>query len=516
MKQKPSSRDLTRQEYRAFITTGSLSGLIVFAALLVNIRVSEFPPEVETRLSLLALGGTIYAALYGIFLAALRNHRERVMWANALINGAGLLVFALSLPAELFIYYRLIALFTIISTSILSERPPILLTLALGLFTPSLIWLTHADSFQKVVESVGLPLAGLAISETMLRIQDAARRQIHRLETINAFSRQVSSTLDREEILALLNDAIPKAVTADSYYIGIQDGEEAQIPLFYDDGEYFNGGRVKMEGTLTGWVIQNERELFLPDLRRPLDLPGVNIVVAGKNKESLSWVGVPMRAKQIRGLLALASYQPNAFNLGDMELLTNLAQHAAFALENALTHEEVEQRSRLDPMTGALNHRAFLDVLQKMADESIAQGAPLSVIMLDVDHFKRYNDTYGHLVGDGVLNLLCDTIRAHIKNTDALGRWGGEEFIVALPRAGGGQAFHVAERIRKTMNKVHVSGRVEDIIPAPTVSQGIAEFPGERAAIFDLIDLADQRLYTAKERGRNQIEPGELFWETTS
>ena len=515
MKRKPSPQDLTQQEYRTFITTGALYGVIVFIVLLINLQVGDFPPGLKTRVSMIALGGGLYVSAYSAFLATLRHWRGFVNWINAAMSGLGLLALAVILPFELIIYYRLIALFTIISISVLADRPTIMLVLAIGFFAPSLIWLAQADSLQRAAENIGLSVAGIIISETMIRIQNVARQQIHRLETINTFSRQVASTLNREEILSLLNSAIPMAVAADSYYVGIQEGDEVYIPLFYDDGEYFNEGRVSIEGTLSGWVIKNNRELFLPDLRAPLDLPGVSVVVAGKDKESLSWIGVPMSASRFKGLIALASYQPNAFNRGDMELLANLSQHVALALENALIHEEAEQRSRIDQMTGVFNHGAFLATLQKMADELQAANQPLSLIMLDVDHFKQYNDTYGHLVGDRVLNLLCDTVRAHIKNTDAVGRWGGEEFIIALPNANGQQAFYIAERIRKTMNEMKVPGRVGDPIPAPTVSQGVAEFPAERSAIFDLIDLADKRLYVAKGRGRNQIEPNELFWTST-
>lgn len=515
MKPKPSPRDLTRQEYRNFITSGALALLIVLLALLFNLNLGGFAIEIQQKIALVVLLSTVYIALYSMYLATLRRERDLVMWLNAMLSGIGLLAFALILPEEVNGYYRLMALLTIVSISVLSERLPVLLVLAIGILAPTAYWLSHAGTFREAVGYLGVPMMAVVVSETLIRIQNVSRQQIHRLETINAFSRQIASTLDRKEIISLLNAAIPKAVTADTYFVGIQEGDEVYVPLFFDDGEYFNEGRVKIEGSLSGWVIRNNRELFLPDLRDPLDLPGVSVVVAGKEKASLSWIGVPMTTNRFKGLIALASYQPNAFSRGDVELLANLSQHVALALENALIHEDVERRSRLDQMTGVLNHGAFLENLQKMADESLTQNIPLSLIMLDVDHFKRYNDTYGHLVGDTVLNLLCDTIRAHIKNTDAVGRWGGEEFIIALPNASGRQAYYVAERIQTTMNELKVPGRISEPIHAPTVSQGIAEFPTERSTIFDLIDIADKRLYVAKGRGRNQIEPNELFWEST-
>jgi len=122
-----------------------------------------------------------------------------------------------------------------------------------------------------------------------------------------------------------------------------------------------------------------------------------------------------------------------------------------------------------------------------------------------------HSNTYGHLVGDQILTSLCDVIRRHIKQTDAVGRWGGEEFIISLPNATGAQALQVAKRIGDSMAQLHVEDREHRTLPVPTVSQGIAVFPAEVDEIYRLIDLADRRLYAAKERGRNQIEPNVNF-----
>jgi diguanylate cyclase (GGDEF)-like protein len=211
--------------------------------------------------------------------------------------------------------------------------------------------------------------------------------------------------------------------------------------------------------------------------------------------------------------MAIASYRPNAFHRSDMELLSNMARHAALALDNAFRHAQVEEQSYLDSLTGAYNHRHFLLLLAELGDEALRSGNPLSLIMLDVDHFKQYNDRYGHLAGDAVLRALCHTIKSHFKRTDVLGRWGGEEFSIALPNARGDQARQVADRVRATMATLEISGLQEKTFPAPTVSQGIAEFPVEVQDVIGLVDLADHRLYVAKERGRDQVEPSHSHWD---
>ncbi len=224
-------------------------------------------------------------------------------------------------------------------------------------------------------------------------------------------------------------------------------------------------------------------------------------------------MGVPLTAPNVTGVIALGSYRPNSFDSGDMQLLSNLAQHITSALDSTIRHTQVEEQARLDSMTGVYNHGYFLKKLAEQAAESYAAETSLSLIMMDIDFFKQYNDTYGHLVGDRILKTLCTAIKHHIKQSDAVGRWGGEEFIISLPGASGLQAMQVAERIGETMAALRVEDREQRTIPVPTVSQGIATFPREADEIYHLIDLADRRLYIAKERGRNQIEPEVSHWE---
>jgi diguanylate cyclase (GGDEF)-like protein len=166
----------------------------------------------------------------------------------------------------------------------------------------------------------------------------------------------------------------------------------------------------------------------------------------------------------------------------------------------------VEEQAQLDSLTGVYNHGYFIKALREHGEACLKKNQTLSLIMLDIDHFKQYNDNFGHLIGDEVLVSLCEVIRSHIKHTDAVGRWGGEEFAISLPNTSEEQALHIAGRIRETMSALKIQNPENIFIPVPTVSQGIAFFPAETDDITKLIDLTDNRLYKAKERGRDQIE----------
>ena len=351
--------------------------------------------------------------------------------------------------------------------------------------------------------------SGIVMAELLLRLFDLIRVRAERLDLVNDFARKLALSLDAAQVLTLLNAAIESAMDADTYFVGIQtEGGLIRLDLFYDDGEYFPPTTLDPEGTLSGWILRNGRPLFLPDLRHEPDLDGVEVRLIGKQKTSLSWMGVPFHSTHAKGVISLASYSPNAFDRVDMELLENLAQHAASAMDNAYHHAEVERQSRTDSLTGVLNHGAFLHELERLAETALAGGTPLSLIMLDVDYFKAYNDTYGHRFGDEVLRALTRAISAHVKSQDVVGRWGGEEFAVALPNATRENALTVARRIQQTMHQMELEHPDDGRVPAPTVSQGIAILPQESEDAYQLVDMADRRLYVAKSRGRNEVEAG--------
>jgi diguanylate cyclase (GGDEF)-like protein len=460
--------------------------------------------------------GVFSAFILYYFILPKSTQLDRIKWVIAVISGVGLGLIAIYIPPQIYSLFYILFLLTVIIIAIINGRVPTFLMI--GIVSVMAFFALYGDPFNwsTLFQAVGLPVVAVAMSETYLRLSDMMYRRILRLAEINDFARKIAASLETEQVMSLLSAAIQDSMDADTYFIGLVDGNDyLQLDLFYDDGEYFAPERIPLAGSLSGWVIRNEQPLFLPDLRHEPELEGVQMRIVGKNKSSLSWMGVPIHTAHYKGVIGVASYQPNAFDRMDMQLLENLAQQAAFALDNAHHLSEVEYQSHLDSLTGVNNHGYFLKMLSKNAEQRRSNQSPLSVIMLDVDFFKQYNDTYGHLFGDSVLQSLVSAIRSHIKSTDFVGRWGGEEFVIALPGANGQQAMMVARRIQTTMSEMKLNHLEKGKVPAPTVSQGIAVFPLETDDIYKLIDIADQRLYIAKERGRNQVEPDEKYWEAT-
>lgn len=512
MRSKKRISSFAPHEVRRFILPVTVASICIITGVILE-NTLDSP---VTDFSLIAYGSLviIFTLVNHMLIARTIDFRETYGLLNSVLSGIGLGLLTYFLPEHWDEVSHILIIFGIVAVATVSGRLYAYLSLFLILAVSLSLDRPNLSGLAGILEYATPFVVSIIVVEVILQIMDATHQQIHRLETINKISRQIMLSLETEQTLSLINATFQDALEADTYFVGIVKDNEIHLDLFYDDGEYFNGTRVPLDGTLSGWVIRHQKELFLPDLRKEVPLDGVGNFIIGKEKTSLSWMGVPLKAVNVTGIIALGAYAPNAFDQADMELLSNLAQHVTLALDNTIRHAQVEEQTRLDSLTGVYNHGYFLKKLEEQAEASLITQAPLSLIMLDIDYFKLYNDTFGHLVGDRILTALCTVIKQHIKQNDTVGRWGGEEFIISLPGATGLQATQVAQRIGETMQLLKVEDRDQKLVPIPTVSQGIAVFPNEADEIFRLIDLADRRLYIAKERGRNQIEPMERHWKS--
>jgi diguanylate cyclase (GGDEF)-like protein len=171
--------------------------------------------------------------------------------------------------------------------------------------------------------------------------------------------------------------------------------------------------------------------------------------------------------------------------------------------------ESLREQALRDPLTGLWNRRAILDTLQKEVDRWRRSAIPLAILIIDVDHFKRVNDTYGHLVGDRVLQEVVDRIGSSIRSYDALGRFGGEEFLVVLPGTDARLASEIGDRLRNTVAAAAVpstSGNVAITVSLGCVALGEPDTGTAPLTAEDLLHCADAALYRAKAAGRNRIE----------
>jgi len=202
------------------------------------------------------------------------------------------------------------------------------------------------------------------------------------------------------------------------------------------------------------------------------------------------------------GVFGMLSKQTEFLDSRQISLVEVMCNQASTSIANAKMHAEIERLATTDGLTGLNNHRIFQQKLTEELKRSERHKAPLSLLLIDIDYFKKVNDTYGHPVGDLVLKGVSKILQHEIRDIDIAARYGGEEFVVILPGTDSISARNIAERLRKEiMAETFTSGGRNLKV---TVSIGIATVPAEARTKEELIEKTDQALYHAKHNGRNQ------------
>jgi len=252
-----------------------------------------------------------------------------------------------------------------------------------------------------------------------------------------------------------------------------------------------------MEGTGTGWVVNNKRVFIEPDLSQGMHFnTGENFLQQG----FYTMVYLPLIAKgKAIGCFLVASRQTNAYNHQQIRLLEQLASQIAMPLEHTQLYAKAEQKARVDELTGLYNRRSLDEMIDNEISRHSRYGGVFSLAILDLDSFKKYNDTYGHLSGDKLLRQVGQIIRDAIRSADNAFRYGGDEFALLLPQTDLEAAFQVVERVRKRVAEEFGTGEV-----AITTSIGLASWPDDGISHTDIIVAADMTLYRAKRSGGNQ------------
>lgn len=315
----------------------------------------------------------------------------------------------------------------------------------------------------------------------------------------------------REPVLFLLRNEGEdtfKAVT--SYDIPIPEKNEFRL-----DNTILNIPVVNYERNHREYERKRQKSLWEPKPEAEIFYHGDLSIYSGKTKilpfkygnvSSILCIPLAIEGK-VLGMIVSVSCRKNAFSLQqnyyDMQILKVFINMASMAVDNALVHRKIALMSKTDGLTKLFNRRHFQEQLDVEIRRSRRNKAPLSVVLTDIDFFKKVNDTYGHPAGDAVLRSVADILRSRVRETDIAARYGGEEFAVILTNTDSLGAKHFAEELRLAIQKdaFHVEG--QDI--TVTLSLGIASIPAEATSKEDLIDRADQSLYFAKENGRNRV-----------
>ena len=360
----------------------------------------------------------------------------------------------------------------------------------LNAFDESDEWLmmTFADQLVTAIEKVNL--------------FQSEQRHAQEAETLRQAGSIVAATLKQDEAFERILLQLERVVPYDS--ASVQLLGEGYLEIVggrgWSDPKAVVGMRFPVPGDNPNTIVIQERRTFILN-----DAPSAYAAFRqGPHSHIHSFLGVPLIVgDQVIGMLAVDNSKPNFFTADHARLVAAFADQVALAIQNARLFSEVQQLASTDGLTGLHNRRHFMELAKREFGRARRYQRPLTAIMMDIDHFKQVNDTYGHAVGDQALKIVADRCRKTVRDIDILGRYGGDEFAALLLETDLDGARIVAERLRRCVVEPPIvigSGN-----PVITVSVGVAILDKTCTALDTLLVRADQALYVAKQAGRNQM-----------
>jgi len=322
--------------------------------------------------------------------------------------------------------------------------------------------------------------------------------RIMQLSTLYEVGKAISSVLDFRKLQNMILEIVVKVIKAEKGSLMLLDESEKILTIGVAIGlseEVARDTRLEIGESVAGWVVKTCQPLFVRNTQTDKDFH----TIKKAHIRAGTLMCVPLLAKdKLLGTLNVSRSEPDSFSDKDFELFVNLANQAAIAIDNARLY----RYAVTDEMTRLYNHRYFQQRLDEELQRADRYENFISLIILDVDHFKSFNDTYGHPEGDRVLKTVARLIEKNVREVDIPARYGGEEFVVICPEKNGEGSLTPAERIRSAIESYdfRIDGKKIQI----TVSLGVACYPDQARSKAELIQKADFALYYSKHHGRNQ------------
>jgi diguanylate cyclase (GGDEF)-like protein len=357
----------------------------------------------------------------------------------------------------------------------------------------------------EIMEGGGAKLLWNLVEEKR-KIELEARDRYLEQRTLYKIGLMLSSSERREEALGIIVDSAIDLSSAAAGSLALFEEASGEMVMAYSKGFSSNFSQIKrwklQSGGMTSYILNSKTPVVIPDIAKTTFKVNPTVVKEGIK----SFIAIPLTAESnIVGILYVNDFKPRPFKENQVSIVSLLATQATFAIGNILLLEKTELLAITDELTKLYNHRYFVKSLSDELKRANRYHQNLSLIMIDVDYFKTYNDNHGHLLGNGVLKEVASILKNGIRDIDILARYGGEEFVIILPQTESKDASSIAERIRRAVEgfkfykgETQPSGKV-------TISLGVAMFPDDGGTAAELIYKADEALYQAKREGRNRV-----------
>lgn len=322
------------------------------------------------------------------------------------------------------------------------------------------------------------------------------------LKAIFNITNSIGSELELEKVCDLMVEKIYQLVKCNGCAIILISDNKVKLQSEIGFGPSIKDVEFSVDMPLIKYILSTKNKIFIGDIEKSYFKYSIP-----RGELTSSMICMPVIVKgRAKGIIYIDSKNINAFSSNHEYFLNILAHEISIAIERAIVYERIKELTIKDDLTGVYNRRKFDQDLREELNKSIRYVRNLSLLMLDIDYFKKYNDLHGHQKGDTILRKLGMVFNKHMRNTDKAYRYGGEEFAIICTETDRESAIICAERLRKVINEEKFDGE-EDIEPYNnlTVSIGVSNFPFDATKLDQFIRHADDALYKAKAEGRNRV-----------
>lgn len=338
------------------------------------------------------------------------------------------------------------------------------------------------------------------------KINIQLKEQYQELSVLFQTSRSLTTTLDKNLLYEKIFMVFRESLQCERVIMLLYQAGDEMLEVVKTSGlnsSAVKGLAFKLGEGISGMVAASMQSIYSPDL----SIDQRNLSYKGRWVSTGSLLSMPMVVQNtLVGVINLHSQKIDAFPTIVRQMAQAIADQAAISIENARLYEKTRSLSATDDLTGLANRRQFNDFLQREWSQARRYHTNFALLMIDIDHFKLYNDTNGHLNGDIALKKIAALLLQNTRGIDLVARFGGEEFVLMLPKADQRGALAVANKLCLAVEKEYFVGMEKSQPDGKiTVSIGISCFPADSTEIYDLLNLADEALYQAKERGRNSV-----------
>lgn len=338
------------------------------------------------------------------------------------------------------------------------------------------------------------------VNEQLEEANNKLTASIAEFYTLQQISQAISSIFDMNELLKFVNDVIVGVMGVSHSTIALCYGPnnllKVQVSTIFDKKEL---------AVVSDYINADVLEPAVKDGNSMIDNdvnPDCYPFTRGRNIRSL--ICVPLISKgNVLGIVLIEHSMPNAFNSDNVRLLEIISQQVGIAIENARLYQQMHDLAIRDGLTGAYNRLYFQDHLETEFRKAQEENYSLSLLIFDIDHFKKFNDTYGHLFGDLVIKNIAAYIMKKLRKEDIFARYGGEEFVILMPHTTLEQVLDKAEELRKGIGSLVITDK--EISASVTISVGVSTYPDTADSQVTLLKSADNALYEAKRQGRNRV-----------